>query len=223
MLYHITHDMLLTAESEFARVPAPAGARRHGCAADRTADSGLVITDGACPSAMAAAIDALPVHGLPNFRMEGPVALVAAWLDSLSQTPGLVAAQAWIVADVARQARHFADSTGTLHLALKLEIVHDNACRKLHHDYVTHRLVCTYRGPGTQWLGREHEAALGDERETVPDDWLQPVPRFAAALFAGALLPGARPILHRSPPIAGTGEARLVLTINEPFSGRLRG
>ena len=187
------------------------------------AQLGLVIIDGEPPPGIDRAIDALCVDRLPNFRLEGPVALVAGWLDSVSQAPGLLPAQGWIVADVAAQARRFADVTGSMRLALKLEVVRDNACRKLHHDYVTHRAVCTYRGPGTQWLPRAREAALGDERETVPDYWLAPVSRFATALFAGVLLPGARPILHRSPPIAGTGEVRLVLTINEPFSGRNRG
>lgn len=191
--------------------------------ADAIGGVGLVLLDGERPPSIAGAIDALAIETLPNFRLEGPVALVAGWLDSLSKTPGLLTAQAWIVADVASQAQHFAEITGSLQLGLKLEMVRDNACRKLHHDYVAHRLVCTYRGPGTQWLPREHEPALGNEREIVPDHWLASVPRFAAALFAGVLLPGARPILHRSPPIAGTGEVRLVLTINEPFSGRFRG
>ena len=184
---------------------------------------GLVIIDGESPPGFDRAIDWLAVDRLPNFRLEGPVALVAGWLDSVSKTPGLLSAQAWIVADVAARARRFADMTGTMHLALKLEVIHDDACRKLHHDYVAHRLVCTYRGPGTQWLPRAHEAALGDERDAVPDDWLMAVPRFAAALFTGVLLPGSRPVLHRSPPIAGTGALRLVLTINEPFTGRFRG
>ena len=146
--------------------------------------------------------------------------LVADWLETLSHTPGLSWPQAWVVADIASQVKRFAELSGTMRVALKLEVISDNACSKLHHDYVAHRLVCTYRGPGTQWLGREHETALGDERDTVPDGWLKAVPRFAAALFTGRLLPGVRPILHRSPPIAGTGTVRLVLTINEPFSGR---
>jgi hypothetical protein len=184
---------------------------------------GLMIIDRATPPGIDLAIDALAIGSLPNFRLEGPVALVEGWLSTLSQLPGLLPAQAWIVADVAAQARRFADVSGTTHVGLKLELVRDNACRKLHHDYVAHRLVCTYRGPGTQWLTREHEAPLGAEREVVPDDWLTSIPRFASSIFAGLLLPGARPILHRSPPIAGTGDVRLVLTINEPFSGRLRG
>jgi hypothetical protein len=181
---------------------------------------GLVILDADPPVGMAAALDALPFDNLPHFRIEGPVKLVANRLIQLSGTPGLIAPLAWVMVDVAAQAQRFADITGTMHIGLKLERITDNACRKLHHDYVAHRLVCTYRGPGTEWLPHQHEQALGDERETVPPEWLEPVPRFAAALFAGRVLPGARPVLHRSPPIAGTGEVRLVLTINEPFSGR---
>lgn len=220
---------MLIADTNFTDITAPVRANQdalrsapaHG--GDAIGGLGLVIIDGEPPPGIDDAIDVLAVENLPNFRLEGPVALAAGWLDTLSQTPGLLTAQAWIVADVASQARRFAEITGSLQLGLKLEVVRDNACRKLHHDYVAHRLVCTYRGPGTQWLAREHEPALGDEREIVADHWLAPVPRFAAALFAGVLLPGARPILHRSPPIAGSGEVRLVLTINEPFSGRFRG
>lgn len=181
---------------------------------------GLLMIEKKPSNDIAGAIDALTIERLPNFRLEGPVALVTQWLATLLATPGLTFAQSWIVADVAVQARRFADSTGATHVALKLEIIRDNACRKLHHDYVAYRQVCTYRGPGTQWLPRHHEAALGDERVAVPDEWLRSVPRFAAALFTGRLLAGANPILHRSPPIAGTGAIRLVLTINEPFSGR---
>jgi hypothetical protein len=221
--------MMPFADASFTDIAQPVRASRDAFRSvpaqgtDTIGSLGLVILDGNPPPEIGAAIDVLAVETLPNFRLEGPVALVAGWLDTLSKTPGLLTAQVWIVADVASQTRRFADMTGSLQLGLKLEVVRDNACRKLHHDYVAHRLVCTYRGPGTQWLAREHEPALGDEREIVPDHWLAPVPRFAAALFAGVLLPGARPILHRSPPITGSGEVRLVLTINEPFSGRFRG
>lgn len=217
--------MMSAAQTATAEMP-EWGAESRGSKAlsgAELATVGLMIIAGEPPSGIAAAIDALGAACLPNFRLEGPVVLVAGWLDTLAATPGLAPAQAWIVADAAAQARRFAEITGTMHLGLKLEVVGDDACRKLHHDYVAHRLVCTYRGPGTQWLARCHEKALGNARDNIPATWLAPVPRFAAGLFAGALLPGARPILHRSPPIAGTGEIRLVLTINEPFSGRMWG
>ncbi len=221
--------MMTLDDTSFTAIAAPADGsssafqRRAAGSDTEIGHLGLMIITAAPVPGIEQAIDMLAVDRLPNFRIEGPVALVAEWLCTLSRTPGLLPAQAWIVADIAVQARRFADVTGTTHLGLKLEVVRDNACRKLHHDYVAHRLVCTYRGPGTQWLARDHEAPLGDEREVVPDHWLTAIPRFATGIFAGVLLPGARPILHRSPPIAGTGEIRLVLTINEPFSGRFRG
>jgi hypothetical protein len=180
----------------------------------------MTLFAGTAPAGVAAALDALPFAMLPNFRLEGPAGSVRTWLETLAATPGLPAALAWVIADCVTQAGRFVDASGSTSLSVKLEAIADDACRRLHHDYVAHRLVCTYRGPGTEWLPHAHEAALGDERDVVPAAWLQPVPRFVAALFAGRLLPGAMPVLHRSPPIAGTGQLRLVLTINEPFSGR---
>ncbi len=182
--------------------------------------AGMTLFPGAPPASIASALDALLPADLPNFRLEGPAAPVGDWLALLAATPGLSPALAWVIGDCAAQLVRFVGASGSAIVSVKLERVSDDACRRLHHDYVAHRLVCTYRGPGTEWLPRAHEAALGDERDAVPAAWLRPVPRFAAALFAGRLLPGATPVLHRSPPIAGTGQVRLVLTINEPFSGR---
>jgi hypothetical protein len=185
------------------------------------AEPGLMLFPARPPAGLAQALDALPAGALPHFRIDSaPLGPLQRFLDQLATTPGLHGALALVLTDVGRQARHFADLTGATALALKLERVADDACRKLHHDYVPHRLVVTYRGPGTQWLPRAHEPALGDERLNVPADWLCDVPRFTAALFAGRLLPGGNPVLHRSPPILGTGQVRLVLTINEPFAAR---
>ena len=38
----------------------------------------------------------------------------------------------------------------------------------------------------------------------------------AVGLFKGRILAGEQAIVHRSPPIAGTGEARLLLVIDSP-------
>jgi hypothetical protein len=167
---------------------------------------------------LAAALDALPPDLLPQFRIDRATpAVVQALLAWLADAPGLAAPLAAVLADAGRQVECFvAESDATL-VSLRLEAVADDACRKLHHDNVARRLVCTYRGPGTEWLPRAREAALGSERLDVPPALLERVPRFVAALFSGTRLPGARPVLHRSPPITGSGEVRLLLTINDPF------
>ena len=53
--------------------------------------------------------------------------------------------------DVAALAKVFAGLMATEWLRLRLDVVKTNACRKFHIDAVTARLVCTYRGTGTQY------------------------------------------------------------------------
>jgi hypothetical protein len=111
-----------------------------------------------------------------------------------------------LLADIDGLARRFADLMGLADLRLRLEAVDGDACRKFHADYTDVRLVTTYAGPGT------------DIRQTPVDD--APVHRIGTgevALFKGKLFPGNPPVLlHRSPPIEGTGERRVVLALDTP-------
>lgn len=54
---------------------------------------GLLIIENERSNEIASAIDALTIGSLPNFRLEGPAALVTHWLAALLQTPGLTSAQ----------------------------------------------------------------------------------------------------------------------------------
>lgn len=91
----------------------------------------------------------------------------------------------------------------------RLEAVDGDACRKFHADYTDLSLVSTYAGPGT------------DICRTPADD--APVHRIGTgdvALFKGKLFPGAPPVLlHRSPPIEGTGDRRVVLVLDTADGG----
>ena len=116
------------------------------------------------------------------------------------------AERARLVDDIAALADIFAGSTGAPWLRLRLDVVTGNACRRFHVDRVTARLVCTYRGTGTQYGVSQGEAP----------DVIHTVPTGAAIVLRGTLWP-PRPdpgLLHRSPPIEGTGEARLVLVLD---------
>lgn len=89
---------------------------------------------------------------------------------------------------------------------IRLEGVTGNACRKVHADYTDLRLICTLAGPGTDYT-------LGDD----PDAPLLRVAPGVVALFKGHMFgPGHSACLHRSPPIEGSGEGRLVLVIDTP-------
>jgi len=111
------------------------------------------------------------------------------------------------VDDVAALANIFAGVMRAHWLRLRFDVVTTNACRKFHIDAVTARLVCTYRGTGTQY-GISTDGAAPRRIFTVPTG--------APILLRGTLWP-ERPrsgLLHRSPLIEGTGETRLVLILD---------
>ena len=112
-----------------------------------------------------------------------------------------------LVEDIAALADIFAGLMRARWLRLRLDVVTTNACRKFHIDAVTARLVCTYRGTGTQY-------GISIDRTEPPRIFT--VPTGAPILLRGTLWP-ERPhagLLHRSPPIEGTRETRLVLVLD---------
>ncbi|MBL7650356.1 MAG: DUF1826 domain-containing protein, partial [Candidatus Hydrogenedentes bacterium] len=86
------------------------------------------------------------------------------------------------------------------------------------------RLLCTYRGPGTEWLddATADRSKLGIGAGGLPDDQsgllgsgtqIQRIPGFAVALLKGSLWQGngRRGIIHRSPAVPADGFPRVVL------------
>lgn len=121
--------------------------------------------------------------------------------------PSNSAERDWLINDVVSLADRFAEMMKVSYLRLRLETVKTNACRKFHVDAITARLVCTYRGTGTQY-GTTSGNADPVQIETTPTG--------APILLRGTLWPPmpATVLKHRSPPIEGTGEVRLVLVLD---------
>ncbi len=116
----------------------------------------------------------------------------------------------WLHADIVALAKTFSDLMFATFLRLRLDVVTTNACRKFHIDAIAARLVCTYRGTGTQY----GISLAGNEPRHVST-----VPTGSPILLRGTLWP-EQPrsgLLHRSPPIEGTGETRLVLVLDPVF------
>ncbi|MEO1315669.1 MAG: DUF1826 domain-containing protein [Pseudomonadota bacterium] len=115
--------------------------------------------------------------------------------------------RALLIDDTAALAAIFAELIGAPYLRLRYDVITGNACRKFHTDTVRARLVCTYRGTGTQY----GIAAAGAE----PSEILT-VPTASPILLRGTLWPehSRSGLRHRSPPIEGTGETRLVLVLD---------
>ena len=118
--------------------------------------------------------------------------------------------RAWLQADIIALADIFTALMSCQALRLRLDVVTTNACRKFHMDAITARLICTYRGTGTQY---------GMSPTGEPPRRVFTVATGAPVVLRGTKWPQtpASGLLHRSPPIEGTGESRLVLVLDPVF------
>ncbi len=157
-------------------------------------------------------IDALPPEHLPKARVilrPEQVRDAVLYICEKAGTPDCDE-RAMLVDDTAAQADIFANLMSASFLRLRFDVVTDNACRKFHIDAVTARLVCTFRGTGTQY-------GISTDGEEPPKVFT--VPTASPMLLRGTLWPGEPKsgLLHRSPPIQGTGETRLLLVLDPIF------
>lgn len=110
------------------------------------------------------------------------------------------------VEDVMVQARAFAALLYVVTVKLRLEIVTTDACKFVHADHATVRLIKAYAGPGTEYAP--------DHRRR---DLLARLPTGATGLLKGHWFGTSHtPCYHRSPRVAGTGLTRLLLVLDEP-------
>ena len=116
----------------------------------------------------------------------------------------------WLVQDIIRLSRLFSNLMNVDYLRLRMEVVSTNSCRKFHIDAVKSRLICTYRGQGTQY-GKSIDRNDPKQFNTTPTS--------SPILLRGTLWTenNSIMILHRSPPIEGTGETRFVFVIDPIF------
>lgn len=179
----------------------------------------LAILERSLPAHLGAWLDALKPAQLPQFRVlvrldecrQAIAPLMASGMPAASPMTDALAD------DVQSLVALFARLAGCDTVDIRLERIVGNACWKFHRDHVPVRLLTTYRGPGSQWVApAEADRALRDqERYNGP---LHRLPRHAIGLFKGCADDGCTGIVHRSPPIAGTGSTRLLLCLNVPTS-----
>ena len=120
-----------------------------------------------------------------------------------------------LIGDVDDLVSAFAGITRSDLVDVRLGRVSHDACWKFHRDYVEARLLTTYRGPATEWVQPIHaERALrAQKRYKGP---LEHIRSNDVAIFKGSYAGPGSGIVHRSPPIAGTGCTRLLLCLNKP-------
>ncbi|MEL6486829.1 MAG: DUF1826 domain-containing protein [Pseudomonadota bacterium] len=118
-----------------------------------------------------------------------------------------------LTADVLDLAQRFAAMMELDGVHMRLGIVNTNSCRKFHADYVKARLITAYAGTGTQWIDAADAARVAEGEEPQA---IQTLSAGDVGLFKGKMWTQS-PAIHRSPPIADTGERRLLLVLDPPL------
>jgi hypothetical protein len=178
---------------------------------------GLALWRRQLPETLTAWLGDLPMGRLPAghvlARLDDLAEAVAS-LFAASRTPRHTNCDV-LAADMIDLAARFAHRATSDIVDLRLETVRHDACWKFHCDCVRLRLLTTYLGPSTQIVAASQAArALRLQRDY--DGPYRRIPEHAIALFKGEQAERGTGVVHRSPPIDGTGQHRLVLTINLP-------
>ena len=154
-------------------------------------------------------IDGLGAERLPKARVILPAAAVRNAVFQICEAAGTPdgAERERLIDDAAALANLVAELIQAPFLRLCLDVVTTEASRESPVDADTARLICTYRGTGTQY----GISTDGEESRRIFT-----VPTGAPILLRGPFWPTRpkRELLHRSTPIARAGETRLVLALD---------
>ena len=154
-------------------------------------------------------LETLPVDQLPSGRIILPVLKVRSAVTELmniSEMPDCTERQL-LLDDICLLAYQFDELFASAYLRLRFDIVTTNKCPKFHIDHVAARLLCTYRGVGTEY------SFLDDQKRPTE---IFPTPNCAAIVLRGKKWPTdcANNLVHRSPEINDENERRLLLIID---------
>ena len=154
-------------------------------------------------------LDTLPVDQLPTGRIVLPVSQVRSAVTELmniSEMPDCAERQ-HLLNDICLLAHKSSELFAPAYLRLRFDVVTTNKCPKFHIDHVVARLLCTYRGAGTEY------SFLDDQNRPAE---IFSTPNCAAIVLRGTRWPTdcANNLVHRSPEISDGNETRLLFVID---------
>lgn len=121
--------------------------------------------------------------------------------DPATFTRGLPAP---LAADIAALITRYAAIGGWRRVEARLDVTRGVPCPRFHVDRVASRLLCTYRGRGTQWLEDPDDPDAIGELGTGD-----------VAIMKGSVhADGATALPHRSPPWSGADGPRILLVVD---------
>jgi hypothetical protein len=149
-------------------------------------------------------------------------------LDPLSEKLPAGPGQDVLLDDVLHLIELFSTLCDSDRIGLRLTITRDALCPRFHADGVNLRLICTWQGPGTEWLEPESidraylgtgSGGLRDETSglLLPGAQIYRMRPFEVGLLKGDTYPGnaGRGVVHRSPRPDHSGVWRVMVTLDE--------
>jgi hypothetical protein len=123
--------------------------------------------------------------------------------------------------DLRQLADLFFEITQGRDVTVRLETTATDGCQRFHVDQTHLRLLCTYRGPGTEWLP-DAQVDRAAQANGAPNNGIIRFgrPSQFKSFWVGILKGGAYPdnsgrgLVHRSPPIAGSGQTRVLFCLD---------
>ncbi|QHQ35807.1 DUF1826 domain-containing protein [Algicella marina] len=164
----------------------------------------LALWERSLPDELARELDALPPERLPRMRRRLAVRHVSRAIRQSCEDADAGACSKQL-ADVVQELSKLAMGVfASPMLELRLDVTDGQPCPKWHVDAVSGRLLCTLRGPGTEY----GPIGPGGKPESI-----HRMARGAVGVFRGALWPGQElaAIVHRSPPREAGGTRLLVV------------
>ncbi len=130
-------------------------------------------------------------------------------------------------ADLAFLVGIYSDLLGCPAIGVRLEVLNRAMCPRFHVDHTGIRLLCTYRGPDTEWLDETAadrnklgpvSAGIGDEDSGIllNTAGIHRIEPYAIALLKGSRWQGnhGKGIIHRSPAVPENEMPRVMLALD---------
>lgn len=168
-----------------------------------------------------------------SVRIETSSIEAGAWQRSLEHcldqpSEATRAGCAALATDFVALAEKFREISGRQHLRLRFERVEDDGCALFHVDTLPLRMLCTYAGPGTQWLeetnvrrdqlgSRGRSLMEANAAIVIDPEEIRTVPAWHVIAFKGRLWGGhgySDGLVHRSAPVRHENDFRLRLTLD---------
>lgn len=167
-------------------------------------------------------LSSLQVSDLPDVRCSTTLTTFESDLTRLLELQGLdpSALSHWRK-DLRRLAGTYFAVSDDRDVTLRLVTTDDDDCRRYHVDRTQLRMLCTYLGPGTEWLSNDQVDRLAQASGSPNEEIIrfgEPArfEPFWVGILKGDAYPGnsGNGLVHRSPPITGSGQTRVLFCLD---------